>query len=309
MIKKVLFVCSLGNETGLGHFARCKMLMEHFNKKKIKYDLIKLEDEKKKDYAVYIYKKAQYLKPNVIIFDLNKKFLNLKFLKVIRKLKKERNTLIGIDNLRIFYKYLDLVWVPSFFIEKKYNKKNIVYGWDKFLLKKYNYSYKIKKNIYILTGASTNHVLPKYMPKMIEKNIPKNFNIIWVQGKYSIKPILNFKSNRWKVLKNPKSYFSYLSKAGYVLSLYGMSFYESISLGVPTVCFPYGINKHKDKNELKEIKKLNISIIEKNYKSAIDKLKMLIQNKKKSLLLSRKSKLRFKQNGLVNFEKYLTKFF
>ena len=134
---------------------------------------------------------------------------------------------------------------PSFFLEKKFKKKNVVYGWDKFLLKKSNHRYKIKKKIYILTGASKNNLLPNILPSLIEKKIQKKFKLIWVKGKYSKKPNLNFKSDRWKILDKSKSYLSYLPDAGYVLTTYGMSFYESLSLGIPTVCFPVIQNKKR----------------------------------------------------------------
>ena len=48
MSKKVLIVCTMGNKTGLGHFTRCSALMNHIQNKRIKCNLLKLEDFKKK---------------------------------------------------------------------------------------------------------------------------------------------------------------------------------------------------------------------------------------------------------------------
>ena len=123
--------------------------------------------------------------------------------------------------------------------------------------------------------------MPNTLPHLIEKKIPKKFELIWVKGKYSKKPNLNFKSDRWKILDKSKSYLSYLPDAGYVLTTYGMSFYESLSLGVPTVCFPVGQNKKKDYLEFQKLKRLNVSILKSNYRSAINELTKLTFNKKK----------------------------
>ena len=276
--------------------------------KEIRFSLLKLEDHKKNIEKI-IYKRVKDFRPQIIIFDLGKNFLKPSLLGLIKKLKEEKYILIGIDNLKIYYNYLDSVWIPSFFLEKNFKKKNILYGWDKFFLKKNNHIYKMNNKIVILTGAANNNFLPKHMPKVLEMNIPKTFQIIWVQGKYAKKPKINFESNRWKVLKNQKSYESYLFNAGYVLTLYGVSFYESLSCGVPTVCFPIGLNKKKDLKELSEIKKMNISMVEKDYKSAVKKLSILIKDKKKSMLFSKKSKIKLKKNGLENFKIHLKKFF
>ncbi len=307
MSKKVLIVCTMGSKTGLGHFTRCSSLMNHVQNKRIKCSLLKLEDFKKNYNENFINQKIKIFKPDLIIFDLGKKFLKPRFLNLLKELKREKYKLIGIDNLKSCYPYLDLVWVPSFFLEKKFKKKNVVYGWDKFLLKKSNHRYKIKKKIYILTGASKNNFLPNILPSLIEKKIPKKFKLIWVKGKYSKKPNLNFKSDRWKILDKSKSYLSYLPDAGYVLTTYGMSFYESLSLGIPTVCFPVGQNKKKDYLEFQKLKRLNVSILKSNYRSAINELNKLTFNKKKALLLSRKSKLKFDKNGLDSFKSFLAK--
>ena len=123
MSKKVLIVCTMGNKTGLGHFTRCSSLMNHVQNKRIKCNLLKLEDFKKNYNENFINKKLKYFKPDLIIFDLGKNFLKPKFLNLLKKLKRKKYKLIGIDNLKACYPYLDLVWVPSFFLEKKFKKK------------------------------------------------------------------------------------------------------------------------------------------------------------------------------------------
>ena len=57
-------------------------------------------------------------------------------------------------------------------------------------------------------------------------------------------------------LDKSKSYLSYLPNAGYVLTTYGMSYYESLSLGIPTVCFPMGQNKKKRLFGVSKIEKI-----------------------------------------------------
>ena len=50
-------------------------------------------------------------------------------------------------------------------------------------------------------------------------------------------------------------------------------------------------------------------MVEKDYKSAVKKLSILIKDKKKSMLFSKKSKIKLKKNGLENFKIHLKKFF
>ena len=108
MSKKVLTVCTLGQRTGYGHLTRCKTLIDYIKNKEIKFSLLKLEDHKKNIEKI-IYKKDKDFRPQIIIFDLGKNFLKPSLLGLIKKLKEEKYILIGIDNLKIYYNYLDPV--------------------------------------------------------------------------------------------------------------------------------------------------------------------------------------------------------
>ena len=90
MSKKVLIVCTMGSKTGLGHFTRCSSLMNHVQNKRIKCSLLKLEDFKKNYNENFINQKIKIFKPDLIIFDLGKRFFKTKIFKSLKRIKKRK---------------------------------------------------------------------------------------------------------------------------------------------------------------------------------------------------------------------------
>lgn len=299
--KKSFFsiVYSFGQHSGYGHYKRSQIIETYLkNKTASKVNKIRISDSEitRNNISETILKKINKKKIKILILDLNYSYVKSTF-----KIKKLLTTLndrgiktVGIDSLRHFSKYLDCVWIPSPFKKKNLISKKIVWGWDKMVFNRYKLTHHKKKNIFFLLGGAKNTLLNKHLPKLVEKKIPKEFNLYWVCGKFSDKPKF-FDKTRWTLCKNSNSLEKKIPKSSFVFSLYGLSFFEALSCGIPSVAFCANSNYKKDYNEIEFLKKNKIYFIEKNLSKSVDALVNLINSKNlhKKFLKNSKKHLRF----------------
>ena len=138
------------------------------------------------------------------------------------------------------------------------------------------------------------------LPKKLDTNLKFNSEINWVVGPFSKHPKTpNNPINTWKIHQSPKSLDDLFLNCNYSITIFGVSFFEMLYYGVPTVVFsPYG---NKDSKELAQIKKLGIALVAKDEDDAIVKINELMENSKLPKLLSKNSKKVFKQMGSKTF--------
>ena len=292
--KNFLLLFSRGEISGYGHYKRSSLIEKYIKKnitscvKKICIDDI--EFLKSNIYEI-VKKKIKKQKFKFLILDLNYFYLKpfAKVKKILLEIKKLGILIIGIDSLRSFHKYLSYVWIPSPYKESILKSKNIFYGWDKMIFNRYNFSYIRSNKILFLLGSSKNIFVSKNLPRLIENQIPKKFELHWVLGKYSVKP-KNVDPDRWIFYKGVDDLSNLLKKTGFVFSTYGLSLFESLSCGIPTVSYCSINNYKKDRKEINFFKKKNICPIETDINKAVLSLKYLVQSKKKSLIFSPKDK-------------------
>ena len=296
-----LILFSRGPRSGCGHYSRSKIIQEYIKyniKAPVKISCIKDSEVSKKNISKIIKNKIKKDKIKTLILDLN--FIYLKSVLKIRKMLLDINKMdivtIGIDSLRFFYKYLNYVWIPSPFKEKNLVSKNIIYGWDKMILNRYKFTYKRSKKILFLFGSSKNILISKQLPSLIERKIPREFKLHWVLGKFSEKP-KNIDTKRWVFHKNLKNLSSVLKKTGFVFSMYGLSFFEAMTCGIPTVAYCTKKNYKKDYKEIIFLKKKNICFIETELNNAVIRLRCLIDSKKTCVNFVNNSK-----NFFYNFD-------
>lgn len=299
--KFFLIIYSLGQQSGYGHYKRAQII-ERYLKENVECNVKKMciQDNEifQNNIAEVILKKINKKKIEILILDLNYLHIQstIRIKKMLIKINSAGVKLIGVDSLRNFYKYLDCVWIPSPFKKNNLISKKIVWGWDKMIFHRYNLAIKKKNNnILFLVGSGKNALLSNRLPKLVEKQIPKEFNLYWVSGKFSDKPKF-VDQNRWSFFRNPHNLKELFCKSSFVFSLYGLSFFESLSCGIPTVSFCSKNNYNKDYDEIKFLKKKKIYFIENNLSKAVDKLVKLISSKN----LEKK----FKKNAKQNLEYY-----
>ena len=279
-----LILFSKGPRSGYGHYSRSKIIQEYIKyniKAPVKISCIKDSEVSKKNISKIIKNKIKKDKIKTLILDLN--FIYLKSVLKIRKMLLDINKMgivtIGIDSLRFFYKYLNYVWIPSPFKEKNLVSKNIIYGWDKMILNRYKFTYKRSKKILFLFGSSKNILISKQLPSLIERKIPREFKLHCVLGKYSEKPRI-LDRDRWTIHTNISSTKNILKKAGFVFSLYGLSLFEALNSGIPTVSFCTKDNFKKDFKEIIFLKKKKMCFIEHDLVKSVEKLNLLIRSEK-----------------------------
>jgi UDP-N-acetylglucosamine:LPS N-acetylglucosamine transferase len=87
-----------------------------------------------------------------------------------------------------------------------------------------------------------------------------------------------------------------MSTTNYAVTVYGVSFFELLQLGVPTVVFsPYG---EKDDQELKEIEQEGLALVAKDEKDATQKLIALMKNEELAARLSATATERLRSRGI-----------
>ena len=147
--KNYLIIFSKGKFSGYGHYKR-SILIEKYIKKNITSCVKKIciEDTelKKKKITEVIIDKIKKKKFEILVLDINN--LNIskfpfKIKKFLISINKMDIKIIGVDSLRNFYQFLDLVWIPSPFKDKNLKGKNIFYGWNKMIFNRYKFEYTI----------------------------------------------------------------------------------------------------------------------------------------------------------------------
>ena len=237
---------------------------------------------------------------NVIIFDLHPSYFTEDIRTLLIWLKERKKILIGIDNMYEFSKYLDLVWVPSFYFNpKRVTTKNIKTGWDTYLIQKNlkSKSWKPGKNILVLTGGSDITNLGTTLPSLLEENIHHEIVINWVRGPFSRKPsIPNNTRLEWVVHNSPDQLDNLIVASNYVLTIFGVSLFETLQYGIPSVVFsPYGV---KDDEAISSLREEKVAITAQNEKEATIKLNRLMNNDDLALQLSERALDKMSVNGI-----------
>jgi len=250
--------------------------------------------------------------PRAVIFDLHLGNLPKDFGELLQWLKEREIVLIGIDSLLDYCKFLDLLWIPSFYFDEDRQsnyKDKIRFGWDTFLLKKSlkNREWMDGKRILILTGGSDNAQLGETLPKKIDNKINEGTEIHWVQGPFSKEPLLptNPKS-RWFIHKDLEHLDELIVESNYVLTVFGVSFFEVLQYGIPTVVFsPYG---KKDEIELKALENEEVAVISQDADEAILDLIHLMKDNNKARMFSKRAVKKLSIDGSTKLAREINSF-
>lgn len=309
----VLLACSRSKSIGLGHFSRMAALNDTIStNKNINSFLSILGDDignhlqdslqisiisaSIEHYFSLVKDFISLKKINLVTMDFHKSVEGIYIEEFFRWSRDNKIKLIGVDSLFNYRNYLDHIWLPSIYFDlSKMPNQNglcdITFGWDHFLLSK-NKAQTPSPNsnqILIMTGGSDVLGLGEWLPQSLDNSICSSFEIVWVQGPYAAAPSIPEKSKlKWNVFKNPKNMEEIISKADFVITLFGVSFFESIKYGNPTVVIP--LDRSENINELEMIKEKMVAIVANDAKNSVDDLQNLIQNKALSKLISDNSK-------------------
>lgn len=180
---------------------------------------------------------------DLLIFDLKEK-PEAKFEKVLQLSKK--CMIVGIDLPAKNATSCDLVWLPTFFTENidAFSDKEVCVGWDCFLLKdsplwQPRLQGTQRKKVLVLCGGSDAAGLGKALPEKMLHQLPANVEIDWVQGPYASEPIVSDGDlgDRFSILFAPTDLPSLYAEYDAVVCVYGVSYFECLRAGVPTIVF------------------------------------------------------------------------
>jgi spore coat polysaccharide biosynthesis predicted glycosyltransferase SpsG len=238
----------------------------------------------------------------VLVFDLYPKFNLLELQNLLIKLKKRKIYLVSIDALVEYHKILDLVWIPSinFIREKKFDDKHkIISGWDSFLIQKRlkQKSWMPGSKVLILSGAGDVSGIGETLPQELEDRLARNTEIHWVKGPFSRHPNIPKRNQlSWNIHNAPDQLDELIIQSNYVISVFGVSFFEVLQYGIPTVVFsPYG---DKNNSELNILFKEGVSKVELNPKNAVNGLVDLMEDEDLSRNYSDNALKKMSVNGV-----------
>ena len=316
----VLLVCYVSSKIGIGHLSRLLALAETLRKdnkvipeflifgniikkgdlEKFKVHSFSLED----DFVDTINKTLINNEYTVLIFDLypNHNIDNLN--ELFKHLKQRDLHLISVDALIEYCDILDLIWIPSFnydFSGYSYCSSVLKSGWDSFLIQKRleHTEWSPGSKVLILTGGSDVSKLGKTLPTQLDEVLGKDAEVHWVRGPFSRAPNLpNSCRLNWTIHDAPEQLDELIVQSDYVMTVFGVSFFEVLQYGIPTVVFsPYGI---KDNNELDALSKEGVAIVEANPEGSINSLIELMNNDKLAKEYSMNALRKMSINGVQN---------
>ncbi len=314
---KILLICFVSPKIGVGHLSRLLALAQVFrkNNKLIPEFLIfgslfkakelsnfnvhhfSLED----DFKSTIENILEVDNFNSIVFDLYPKHNIDNLSELFGQLKRRKLHLIGIDSLVDYCNILDIAWVPSFYFDcdKHQDCTGLLRsGWGSFLMQK---RFQHKKwipgsKVLILTGGSDVLNLGETIPIQVDKLLDENVELHWVKGPFSDAPILpRTRRLNWVIHDAPEYLDKLIVQSDYVVTIFGVSFFEVLQYGIPTVVFsPYG---NKDNDELYALSKECVAMVVNSPDYAISGLIDLMNNDELAKEYSMNALKRMSTNG------------
>ena len=322
-MSKILLVCYVSPEIGLGHLSRLLALAQTLKKNKkiileflIFGDLIKKDEldsfvvhnfSIENDFIRTIQSLLEDKNFKAIVIDIyqNHNISNLDNL--FSQLKQQNILIIGIDSLMEYCDIIDLIWIPSFNfgITKHGNCKSLLRsGWDTYLIqKRLNHKeWRPGSKILVLTGGSDISNLGKTLPDQLDRILDKNSEVHWVKGPLSEDPILPERQKlKWILHDAPQQLDKLIVDSNYVFAVFGVSFFEVLQYGIPTVVFsPYDKKDHKD---LVALSKEDVALVAYNLKFAIKELLKLMIDEKLAKKLSINALKKMSINGSEKLSK------
>jgi spore coat polysaccharide biosynthesis predicted glycosyltransferase SpsG len=319
----VLLVCHVSAEIGIGHLSRLLALAQalkeddiiipeflifgDFFKKKELYNFDNHTFPLTDDFVATVENTLEMNNFDAVIFDLYPSHNIDNLGELFIKLKRRNICLISIDSLIEYCNILDLIWVPSFnFNCGTYNNCVSVLksGWDSFLIQKrfQHKDWTPGAKVLVLTGGSDIANLGETLPAQLDKLLDKKIELHWVKGPFSNMPNLPKKCRlNWIVHNAPEYLDELIVQNDYVMTVFGISFFEVLQYGIPTVVFsPYG---DKDNDELDALSEEGVAMAVNNPKLAINGLIELMNNDELSKEYSMNALKKMSVNGAKNLSK------
>jgi spore coat polysaccharide biosynthesis predicted glycosyltransferase SpsG len=221
---------------------------------------------------------------HAVVLDLHKSAEDSNLIDFFKSARSQNIKLVAVDSLLKHRQYLDYIWLPSIYFD--FSKImfddvscEISFGWDHFLLTRNEeaINWKPGKEVLVLTGGSDVLGLASWLPTALDNRLPALSVINWVRGPYSRPPKLPINTNlTWKIHNSPEAMDRLICSNNYVLTLFGVSFFEVAQYGIPSVVVP--LYQLENEAELEIIRDEKIAIVSMNPNDSIDALLLLMED-------------------------------
>jgi len=322
-MSSVLLICYVSPEIGIGHLSRLLALADTLRKDNnvipeflIFGDFIKKDElanfnvhafSLEDDFVATIENILEMNNFDALIFDLYPKHNIDNLGELFIQLKRRNIRLIGIDSLIEHCNILDLIWIPSFNFDcNKYTNCTSVLksGWDSFLIQKrlQHNDWAPGMKVLVLTGGSDVSNLGETLPTQLDELLAKNTEIQWVRGPFSSAPNLPKECRlNWIVHNAPEQLDEIIVQSDYVMTVFGVSFFEVLQYGIPTVVFsPY---EDKDNDELGALSEEGVAMAVNHSNLAVEGIVELMNNDDLAKEYSMNALKKMSINGAKNLSK------
>jgi spore coat polysaccharide biosynthesis protein SpsF (cytidylyltransferase family)/spore coat polysaccharide biosynthesis predicted glycosyltransferase SpsG len=263
----VLIVCQVGPAVGLGHLSRAlciaRSLQDHLaagvrllvqgevppGHRELQLLPHRAVDEGGDLGAAILEDAATGVR--AVIFDLHPQRIPRDTAQLVAALKAKGIRSIGIDSALAFSEGLDLVVVPAIYVAAEalaQCRAPVRHGWDWLLLAKSGAPRPWQRgaNVLVTIGGSDVTGLGQSLPTQMDGLLPLGCCVNWVQGPFAKKPVLPAKPRlEWTIHEAPAGLDALIGTAHFGLAAFGVSVFELLHSGIPTVVFsPYGGRDH-----------------------------------------------------------------
>ena len=303
-----IFCPDFSREVGIGHLIRCLNLAIELKKKGAKIIFI-VDENNISNFPIKLKTHFKLVTYKSLSDSKNKNNLE-KISKKIKKIKSSLNAILIIDNYKInlnweqkIKKYVKKIFVIDDFLKPHYcdfylNQGNILKKNNlsknlnnnykllgpKFSLlnkknqiRKINFDKDFNKNILVSFGGSDRENLTFNIIKILKNNFFNNYKINVFLGPYneqkkSISEILKYNKN-FNIYNFSSNYVDFIKKSSLAIINGGVSVWENICHGVPSLVFQISKNQKIQTDYLKRIKV--IAMIDLNKKKLFPKHEIL----------------------------------
>lgn len=315
---KSLIICSAGPERGLGHMARALRVAGGFVRQldavvtvcvlgpRTNHATSEPVDVQFFEHTHSLCKTGllERIQPSVMLLDLAPQNTPSDLSEFLAAGKAANIKLVAIDGLLTHREQLDLVFIPSFRHPastrvRAPSEAKVIHGWDCYLLDEppNPLPWHAGPRVLALTGGSDTTQLGRTWPTLLNDRLPDGTEVNWVTGPFAQAPVWPQPQRiRMRQHLAPNGLQPLMSRTNYAVTVYGVSFFELLQHGVPTVVFsPYG---GKDDPELQEIEQEGLALVAKDEVDATEKLIALMGNEEPAARLSAAAAEKLSSRGI-----------
>ena len=299
----VLIVTQCGQQYGLGHLARSCVLARQFQDQmaagvsllvqgdRPNYPALDLFPHQMIDWQTSLIAAVQtqlsIAAVDVIIFDLAILADESSLRYFLQQVAFKSVVKVAVDGLFQLADQWDYIHVPSFYLAaetiKKINPSKLGYGWDYYLLAPVTEAkvWQPGSKILVMTGGSDEQGLGQQWPALLDQSLPETMEIIWVRGPYAPAPDVPTQARlNWQVLNAPSNLQEIMPECDYALCMYGVSFFELLQHGVPSVVW---CANEKLKQEMQALKGQAVAQVAASIDDAVVQLNRLVRDDQSAL--------------------------